>query len=75
METRVEEHFTNIKNGEIEKSAVAAHVWKEKHAMDHKPVLLKQASNKLELTNWGNILILKNKDRVINIEVPPADHL
>ena len=37
--TRVKEHFINIKNGEIETSAVAAHVWKEKHAMDHKPVL------------------------------------
>ena len=30
---------------------------KKKHAMDHKPVLLKQAANKQELTNWENILI------------------
>ena len=36
LETRVKEHFRNIKNGEIEKSAIAAHLWKEKHAMDHK---------------------------------------
>jgi hypothetical protein len=43
--TRVKEHFRNINNGEIEKSA-ATHVWKEKHAMDHKTVLLNQASNK-----------------------------
>ena len=56
LETRVKEHFRNIKNGEIEKSAVAAHVWKEKHAMYHKPILLKQASNKQELTN-GKISI------------------
>ena len=42
------EHFRNIKNGQIEKSAIAAYVWKEKHAMDGKPVLLKQASNKQE---------------------------
>ena len=48
METRVKEHFRNIKNAEIEKSAIAAHVWKEKHAMNHKPVLLKQAVNKLQ---------------------------
>ena len=41
--TKVKEHFRNIKNGEIEKSTVAAHVWKEKHAMNCKPVLLKQA--------------------------------
>ena len=51
-----------IKNGKIEESAVAAHVWKEKHAMDHKPVLLKQASNKLELKTCKNILITKKKD-------------
>ena len=50
LKTRVKEHFRNIKNGEIETSAVAAHVWKEKHAMDRKPVLLKQAANKQELT-------------------------
>ena len=31
LETRVEEHFRNIKNGEIEKPAVAAHGRKEKH--------------------------------------------
>ena len=29
----------------MEKSAVAAHVWEEKHTMDHKLVLLKQAAN------------------------------
>ena len=44
LETKVKEHFRNIKNG-VEKSAVAAYARKEKHAMDHKPVLLKQASN------------------------------
>ena len=43
--------------------------------MDRKPVLLKQASNTEELTNWGNILIIKNKDFIINFEIPPADHL
>ena len=40
-----------------------------------KPVLLKQVSNKQELTNWENILITKNKDRFINFEIPLADHL
>ena len=59
LETRVKDTLKILKNGEIEKSAVAAHVRKEKHAMDHKPVLLKQASNKQELTNWENILIIK----------------
>ena len=43
--------------------------------MDHKPVQLKQASNKQELTNWENILITKNEDHIINFEIPPADQL
>ena len=51
LETRFKERFITIKKGEIEKSAVVAHVWKGKHAMDHKPVLLKLAANKQELTN------------------------
>ena len=65
LEIRVKEHFRN--NGEIEKSAVAAHVWKEKHAIGHIQVLLKQASNKQELTNCENNLITKKKDRIINV--------
>ena len=28
-----------------------------------------------ELTNWKNMLITKNKNRIINFEIPPADHL
>jgi hypothetical protein len=51
LETRTKKQFRNIRIGEIEKSAVAAHVWEEKHAMDRKPILLKQASKKHELTN------------------------
>ena len=44
---RSKEHFRNIKNREIEKSAVVPHIWKEKYPLEHKPVLLKQVSNKL----------------------------
>ena len=42
--------------------------------MDHKPVLLKKAEKKQEI-NWENIPITKNKVHVINLEIPPADHL
>ena len=55
LETRVKENFRNIKKWRNRKSAVTAHVWKEKHTMDCKTVLLKQSSNKQELTNWENI--------------------
>ena len=40
LETRVKEHFRNIK---IRGSST----YMERKAMDHKPVVLKQASNKL----------------------------
>ena len=73
--THTECHInSNGYNPKSQQCAVAAHVWKVRHAMDHKPVLLKQASNKQEL-NWENILITKNKDRIINFEILPADHL
>ena len=39
-------------------------MWRDIHAADHKPILLKQGSNKQELTKWKNILIAKNKDLV-----------
>ena len=41
----------NIKNGEIEKSAVAAYVQTGKQAMDCKPVLLKQVLKRQNLTS------------------------
>ena len=44
---------------------------KKKHAMDHKPVLLKPASNKLGKYPYNK----KTKGRIINFEIPPADHL
>ena len=74
LETRVKEHFRNIKNGEIENQQQQHMYGKKKQAGDHKTVLLMQASNKQELTNWENILITKNKDRVINFKIPPADN-
>ena len=68
-------HYLFIKNGEIEKANVAAHVWKEKHAVNCKPFLLKQASNKQELTKWESSLVTENKNHIINVEIPPVDHL
>jgi hypothetical protein len=43
--------------------------------MDRKPVLLKQASNIQEFTNWKNIPITKNKACIKNFEILPEDHL
>ena len=57
MHKKHEKDFRNIKNGKIEKLMLAVHVEIGKYTMDHKQVLLKQASNKQELTNRENILI------------------
>ena len=43
FKSRVKEHFRDIKT-KMEKSVVSQ-VWKEKHVMDCKPILLKQALN------------------------------
>ena len=43
------------------KLAIATSVFKKKQTMVHKPIVLKQASKKWELTNWDNIFIPKTK--------------
>ncbi|KAJ9600855.1 hypothetical protein L9F63_000967 [Diploptera punctata] len=42
LKTRVKEHLRNVKKGEVEKSAVAAHAWSEKHLIEKEAKLLKQ---------------------------------
>ena len=56
------------------KSAVAAHVWKEKHTRDHKPVLLKQAFKQRRINKQGKYFYNENKVLIINFKIPPADH-
>ena len=51
------------------------HMLEEKHIKYHKPILLKQTSNKQKLTNSENIKMSKNKDLIIDFEIPPADYL
>ena len=46
LETRVKEHFRNIKNGEIEKSAIAAHVWNMGYEINNSAILLKSVNRK-----------------------------
>ena len=58
----------------MEKQVLAAEVWKEKHEMNHKPVLLKASIiqrriNKLR--KYPN----KKKNLIINFEIPSPDHL
>ncbi|KAJ9584890.1 hypothetical protein L9F63_020745, partial [Diploptera punctata] len=70
LKIRTKEHTTNIKNGEIEKSAVSAHVWSEKHNINSNTKLLKQLENTKELTIWEKIDIQKNRNRVMNFDIP-----
>ena len=75
IQIRAMKYIKNIKLFQIDKSAVAAHFWQTYHEMDLKPKLLKPLNNKTELDIWENIFILKNKDRAMNFEIPPADVL
>ncbi|KAJ9582667.1 hypothetical protein L9F63_022988 [Diploptera punctata] len=54
--------FPNVKNGEMEKSAIAAHAWLEKHRIETKTKLLKQLEKPKELTIWEKIYICKNEN-------------
>ncbi|KAJ9592427.1 hypothetical protein L9F63_015843 [Diploptera punctata] len=69
IETRTKEHFRNIKNCEIEKSAIAAHSLPEHHKIEKEAKLLKQLDKPLELTIWEMIFIQKNKYRSMNFDI------
>ena len=75
LKTRTKEHFRNIKYRQIEKSAVAAHYCLSGHELYPVPKLSRSVSNKNEMTMWENLLILKNKDQVMNFQIPPCDVL
>ncbi|KAJ9574592.1 hypothetical protein L9F63_008219, partial [Diploptera punctata] len=64
------EHFRNIKNGEIEKSAIAAHSLLEGHRIEKEAKLLKHLEKPLDLTVWEKIFIQKNKFKSMNFDIP-----
>ncbi|KAJ9579103.1 hypothetical protein L9F63_024794, partial [Diploptera punctata] len=68
-EQRIRE-IRNIKNCEIEKSAIAAHSLLEHHKIGREAKLLKQVEKPLELTVWEKIYIQKNKNRSMNFDIP-----
>ncbi|KAJ9583797.1 hypothetical protein L9F63_021860, partial [Diploptera punctata] len=47
---QVKEHLRNVENEEVQKSAVAAHSWSEKHKIERKAKLIKQIEKPKELT-------------------------
>ncbi|KAJ9588811.1 hypothetical protein L9F63_017849, partial [Diploptera punctata] len=70
LDTRTKEHFRNIKNGDIEKSTIAAHSLLENHTIEKETLLLKHLEKPLELTIWEKIYIQKSKFRSMNFEIP-----
>ena len=70
LETRVKEHFHNVKYKDIEKSAVAYHFWITQHKVENEAKLLKQAEKPLELTIWEKIFIQKNRNTIFNFDIP-----
>ncbi|KAJ9573648.1 hypothetical protein L9F63_008989 [Diploptera punctata] len=49
---------------------MSAHVWSEKHNINSDTKLLKQLENTNELTIWEKIYIQKNRNRVMNFDIP-----
>ena len=55
----------NAKNIEIEKSAIAPHVWNKNHRINKELKLLKQLHRRKELNVWDKILIHKNSNKIL----------
>ena len=72
--SRIKGHFRNIKYKHVEKSVATHHLIKG-HELNPVPKLLKNLTGRSEMTVWENLLILKNKERVMNFEIPPCDVL
>ena len=56
LETRVKEHKTAVRNGEVSSSALAEHAWNESHQIDWDDVSVLAAENNLQrrltLESW-----------------------
>ena len=59
----------NVKNIEIEKSAIASDVWNNNHRINKEPKLLHRLHRRKELNVWEKILIYKN-NKILNFEIP-----
>ena len=73
LKTRIKEHFRNIKYNHLEKSVVATHHLINGHELNPVPKWLKNLTERSEMTMWENLLILKNKEQVMNFEIPPCN--
>ena len=59
----------NVNDIEIEKSAIASHVWNKNHRINKEPKLLKQLHRLKELNVREKIFIYKN-NKILNFEIP-----
>ncbi|KAJ9592522.1 hypothetical protein L9F63_015795 [Diploptera punctata] len=59
------------RKGEVEKSAVAAHAWSEKHLIEKEAKLLKQIEKPKELTVWEK----SKKKKLMNFEISGENDL
>ena len=62
---RAVEHMRNVKNIEIEKSAIASHVWNKNHRINKEPKLLTQLHIWKELNVWEKIFICKISNKIL----------
>lgn len=75
LETRLKEHLRAVKYKQTEKSALAHHFWTTNHEIEKNISLVKPAKHAVELDIWEKIHIMKNKERILNFELPPQNTL
>ena len=75
LNIRQKEHFRNIRFKQVDKSAVAHHVWIENHDMEREAKLLKEGHKPAELTIWEKLFIHKFKNSIMNFEIPKENDL
>ena len=72
---RAKEHLRTIKNGEVEKSAVAKHCCEKGRTMIEKPTLLRQVTRISDLSIQEKIFMHKNRTLLMNEDLEGLDDI
>lgn len=75
LNIRHKEHLRNIKYKQTDKSAVAHHFWTTEHEFEDDIKLLKSVTKPKELTIWEKNFIQKNKNNLVNFDIPKENDL
>ena len=74
IKKRGQEHRRHATNREVDKSAVAKHVW-EGHDVNFKPSLIKSIKKPWELNAWENLEMYKRKEKLMNTDLDGINNI